>query len=412
LYNIRIGEIYMARDRYSDDQTIEIVGDTKTLFVKDNIDVERDVNVGGELTTVDLIVNGTFTAGSGTGDLEVSGDLSTNHIHNIGSDDLLIETHSGADLDLTSDEDLHIEADDFLSIDAGSIHLTARETGGGPASTVRLSVEGQQSFLIFADIAAGEEYIQALGDRDNDYVFRIQNNSTDSNADGLEIKLRTVTPGTSNSFIKFQTEAVSGDELRGNIRGSASTSSGVFVSRHSGGLQFAERADAESAVLADSAGDVQYTSGNSDYGEWIEAGNPSEWLEDGESPNEGECWRLGLLEGTVVYVRDGAFYKEAPGTPMVVTLRSIVVGNERGSREGQIGEILSFIGQVPVFVNGPVKSGDYLVASGKEYCTPVSPLEITFSDYLKTVGMAWGSSDKEGPTMVLAAIGKKSFVAE
>lgn len=59
----------MPKDRYSNDHTIEVVGGTQTVIIKDNLTVEDNLTVGG-----DIVSTGVLRTDSG--DLNVPGDLS------------------------------------------------------------------------------------------------------------------------------------------------------------------------------------------------------------------------------------------------------------------------------------------------------------------------------------------------
>ena len=67
----------MQRDRYSADKTIEIVGGTKTLTIKDNLDVISDLSAG-KVEATDSSKTSSF-AGSVEigGDVNISGEFST-----------------------------------------------------------------------------------------------------------------------------------------------------------------------------------------------------------------------------------------------------------------------------------------------------------------------------------------------
>jgi hypothetical protein len=158
------------------------------------------------------------------------------------------------------------------------------------------------------------------------------------------------------------------------------------------------------AVGAGHRGNVCYETGNGDYGEWLVAGDVTEWYPDDdwmESDTLGKSGEaMGLPEGLIVYVREGHFFRKGPGTAMVVTNRAAVVGNANpmlnpevyGYPEGKNppAEVLSFIGQLPVLTIGPAKSGDYLVPiEGDNYCRAIPEDEITFAEYRKVVGTVW-----------------------
>jgi hypothetical protein len=159
--------------------------------------------------------------------------------------------------------------------------------------------------------------------------------------------------------------------------------------------------------LLDAQGDAQFISGNADYGEWLPIGDKDEWPADEGVDTDAffeEHKRFGLPEGMVVWIREGQIWKSEGGTPMVVTCRAIMVGNDRDSELP--GEVVSFVGQVPVVTFGPVSNGDYLVPLGN-HCVAVSPDSVSFSEYRSAIGTAWASSSEEEYHRVLCAIGKK-----
>lgn len=259
----------------------------------------------------------------------------------------------------------------------------------------RITLGSDDDSVTFEIINSGPRFV-FTGDKDsNNGIVQIHNSSNDSTADGLNVKLGMVNPDNTNTFIKFDDK---NDNTRGRIRGS-----------NAGGTHFLQT-DGSGEPTADvgSAGDVVYASGNADFGEWVSVGEISEWgLNDEQVKNLQDKFSFGLPEGYVVYVRNKAFYREAPGTPMVVTHSAVIAGNEKD--ENSIGEILSFIGQVPVIVEGKVSSGDFLIPTGSYFCTAKSPDQISFQEYLSVIGTAWEdkADDKEG--RVLCAIGIKSI---
>ena len=155
------------------------------------------------------------------------------------------------------------------------------------------------------------------------------------------------------------------------------------------------------------SGDVAYISGNNDFGEAILAGDVDEWKPEIQTVPENNI--LGLSEGMVVFVRDGKFWRSGPGTPMVVTNRAVLIGNSCEEIESSPYEILSFIGQVPVWIKGSCKSGDYLVPTEENCCVAIDPDDITFSQYKRAIGTAWEASEFEidSYNRVLCAIGIK-----
>ena len=169
---------------------------------------------------------------------------------------------------------------------------------------------------------------------------------------------------------------------------------------------------------------AQYVSGGADYAEWIECGDPSEWsdifsVEDYEAFVESRrgTGLLGLPEGIIVFVRDDGvssagmsqFYKSGPGRPMVVTGRAMIVGNEVAEVESEklLGAQVSFIGQVPVIVEGPCSQGDLILPTEGNICKAVPQDIVTFEQYRSAVGTAFGSKSGEGTSAVIVGIGVK-----
>jgi hypothetical protein len=96
---------------------------------------------------------------------------------------------------------------------------------------------------------------------------------------------------------------------------------------------------------------------------------------------------------------------EYNGSAYVVSSKETAafVGNDKFSNENSI--LVTFAGQVPVRVTGPVEVGDLLVDNGDGTARAVSPSGATVSDYLGKLGIAQESGS--GGT-VLAAIGTTS----
>ena len=222
----------------------------------------------------------------------------------------------------------------------------------------------------------------------------------------------TTNPGDGYYYVRFYSDS----STMGSIRGTDASTDPVFYSWHSSNFEYCERSsdstsgDATTSVTAQAIGHVKYVSGGADYGEWMQAGDVDQWKPYTEGLNEGRS-TLGLPEGLIVYVRGGKFYKSPGGTAMVVTHRAIVVGNEvEGKWPKSEGQVLSFIGQVPVFVKGPCSDGDYLIPHETEdgAARAVAPGAIEFSQYQQAIGTAWGAAEAhDGVTLVLCAVGKK-----
>ena len=261
-------------------------------------------------------------------------------------------------------------------------------TGGGYNSTYQFSVDG---------LSDSVGAIAVISDRSGPSTVKL-----------LELNMFKV-PSNSDYYVQFTGWQSGGYDIYGSIRGTDTTSDTVFYSWHSGIPMIAATAGSLS-VTAQAVGHVKFVSGGADYGEWIQAGNPEEWNLYFSNGRARSDTHMGLPEGLVVYVREGKFYRSPGGTPMVITNRAIVVGN---LKEGQWPvdecEVLSFVGQVPVFCLGFCADGDLLIPSEEEpnAVVAVDPEACTFAQYKRAIGTAWSSSEIDEIKMVMCAIGKK-----
>jgi hypothetical protein len=164
-----------------------------------------------------------------------------------------------------------------------------------------------------------------------------------------------------------------------------------------------------------SKGDISFQSGGADYGEWLEVGNILEWGFTAEQAMNSikslgsDPPLLGLLEGVIVRIRDGKIWKDGPGRAMPITCRSCIIGNASAIsvEDGTAGEIVSFIGQLPIFVKGLAKQGDYIIPGPTGYGLAVSSDDITFEQYKSAIGTIWEDKDKEEIFRILCAVGIK-----
>ncbi|QNJ97292.1 autotransporter outer membrane beta-barrel domain-containing protein [Constantimarinum furrinae] len=138
---------------------------------------------------------------------------------------------------------------------------------------------------------------------------------------------------------------------------------------------------------------VEYSSGNGDYAEWLERLDPKEFLSAGD----------------IVAVRGGKITRDLSNVEqiMVVSHRPIILGNTPEKERTYLGNNVAFMGQVPVKVLGPVRSGDYIVANKEVsgYGIAVSPNKMTSELFILSVGRSWDENLAEGPKMVNTVVG-------
>lgn len=131
------------------------------------------------------------------------------------------------------------------------------------------------------------------------------------------------------------------------------------------------------------SGGVTYGSGGADYAEYLKRENPSEKMQAGQ----------------IVGIRGGEISLDTEDAEqlMVISMMPIVLGNLPAKEEDiDLYEKVAFLGQAPTFVVGQVKSGDYIIPSGKNdgYGLAVSPSDLRLEHVSQIVGRAWEDGDE------------------
>lgn len=400
-----------TRNIYHGDHSIIAKGGTLTLE-GDNVTIVGTPSFAdATLTEATITTLNTTNIDADGGALTLDGSTHGITITTSTGDITLQTTGTEGDIAIDSFDDIAITADDNITIYAtGNLDMSGADFVyvKGDSNAAFLLINSTGLFLTNASQSGGnfhllpdtEVEVLATNQGDGSYsqVLKVQNEWDDAQADGMVVLLEPNALSSTNVFVRFSKD---GDvtNTAGRIRGPANGSDVAFQ---------ADGGDGGGAV--NSTGDVVYASGASDFGEWIEAGDINEWGISQERLNSlsPDNPSIGLPEGWVCYVRGQKFFKEGPGTPMLVTRSALLVGNER-DREDYYGEVFSFSGQISVVVKGEVRSGDLLIPSGSHYCTAVSPENITFDQYKRVIGTAWeDSTEGEEYSRVMAAIGVKN----
>jgi len=138
---------------------------------------------------------------------------------------------------------------------------------------------------------------------------------------------------------------------------------------------------------------VEYASGNGDYAEWLQREDYGEYI----------------TAGDIVAVKGGFITRDLTNAEqiMVVSHKPIILGNTPQKEKVHFGNNVAFMGQVPVKIVGPVKTGDFIVATTtvKGYGIAVSPDHMTAEDFKRTVGRSWDENLNDGPKMVNTVVG-------
>ena len=148
-----------------------------------------------------------------------------------------------------------------------------------------------------------------------------------------------------------------------------------------------------SAALSYNDIGVVYSSGNGDYAEWLERVDANE----------------NISTGDIVGVIGGKITKDLTNAEqvMAVSHQPIVLGNIPAEGKNYLGNNIAFMGQIPVKIMGPVKTGDYIVGKGdiKGFGVAISPDEMTLEDFKHAVGRSWEANSNNGPKMVNTVVG-------
>jgi hypothetical protein len=378
-------------DRYSDDHKLSLSAgklltiDAEDIFFTGDI---GDTSINGELSVSgEIIANGGITRGA---DLDIYTTGFTSSITLTSSRDVNID--SSFDIFINASDDFRVDAVDEVDIYAGGVMTLNSD------STIHMHTGF--SGVNQTSISLSSFGMKVYGALSSTYIADIVNESTDPGAEGLMVRTLTESPNSSTRYVTFAKGAAK--TITGLIRGASTDTSAAFLSAGTSGdtIAYGQTSD---LVEVNVTGDCVFVSGSADYGEFIKCGDINEWPVSKQDGNK----YIGLPEGYIVYVRNQAFYKEGPGTPMVVTHRSIIIGNERAG-DDSAGQVLSFIGQVPVFVIGPVNSGDLIIPTCNFYGKAISPNNIVFSQYIRAIGTAWESSDKDDVKRIMCSIGVKN----
>lgn len=138
---------------------------------------------------------------------------------------------------------------------------------------------------------------------------------------------------------------------------------------------------------------VEYTSGNGDYAEWLERLDKNELISAGD----------------IVAVKGGKITKDLKGAEQIMAVSSnpIILGNTPAEGKNYLGNVIAFMGQVPVKILGPVSTGDYILGQSNTpgYGIAKHPNQMLIEDYKNAVGRSWANDLTEEPKMVNTVVG-------
>lgn len=297
---------------------------------------------------------------TGSGRLGIGTDTPSSMVHIVqASPTVRVEASSGNPmLVLASDSEtqLYHNSDGSAHLHNGPYHCT---TWYHDRFGVNLSGDLPSTFLhVRGSLDESAEQLTA-------HVALIENASSGSSADVLALRIAG-TAGDGHNFITF----FDGSGALGRIERSGTTaadnpaSGGSFLRLLSGGADFAECLPRRDAATPIGAGRI-----------------------------------VGVRRGQVSLDTEGA------DALMVTTDRAVVVGN--AIRDAEASEMVAFVGQVLVDVDGPVASGDFILPSGRSDGTgrAVHPDLLSPAEAGRVVGRAWGDSPAPEQGRVCMAVG-------
>jgi len=245
-----------------------------------------------------------------------------------------------------------VGGDGFQVADAGGHGLFVGNAGG---SGIRVNNADGYSLDIQGD-KRGLASVQ-------NHIARLQNFNSESGADVLALKVNEVDdPGDNSNFITF---------FKGGPDNSTSNALGAIEGNGSGGVTFK-------------------TSG-ADFAEALTQIRQDEIIQPGDV--------VGVYNGRISLQTKGA------DQVMVITDRPAIIGNHGPEKDSLVTSNVSFIGQVPVRVQGPVQSGDWLVQSGIGDGTA---RVLNIGDYQSgdhVIGQAWETIYEDGIHKINVVIG-------
>lgn len=278
-------------------------------------------------------------------------------------------------------------------VDAGRFGLFISDAD---SDAIRIAEANANGILIQSSNQTGISINDAVGSglvighTGNDGVF-VANADSDglrvANADGYAARLEGEKVGSAqvrNHITRiFNRHPGSGGDvlaLQVNNHGDVDHTSN-FITFFKGGTE-TTLSNAIGAIEGNGSGGITFKTSGADFAETLSQIDPSESIHPGDV--------VGVYAGKISLQTKGA------DQVMVITDRPAILGNSSEQLENTNSGNVSFIGQVPVRVQGPVKSGDWLVQSGKgDGTAKVMDVDDLSAEHM-IIGQAWEHiSDRE-----------------
>jgi hypothetical protein len=138
---------------------------------------------------------------------------------------------------------------------------------------------------------------------------------------------------------------------------------------------------------------VVYGSKGADYAEYMPKMNPAEMF----------------LKGEIVGIHGGKISKKTQEADQILAISSnpLILGNLPDSAAMTTFEKVAFLGQVPVYVKGPVAIGDYIIPSGRNdgIGKVIKPGSLTAKAASNVLGKAWSEHQGNDLAVINVSIG-------
>jgi hypothetical protein len=274
--------------------------------------------------------------------------------------------------------------------DTGTILVLSQQTAAATGPVLQIQNAGSGPSIQSANNASG---FNAVGQS-----LSIAGGQGTGTGAGGSINLQIVKPGSSGSSLNttlstvFTLSGSDGSALFKNATNGAtafqiqsSTAAAAFIVSTNNVSTGYNAANATLKVAADSgtsrsinaAGTVNAS--GADYAEWIP------W--SGEKP----------VPGTIVDYQGSKMVVSSPHT-------AAFIGNDAISDQDH-ANLVTFTGQVPVRITGPVHAGDYLVPGADGTAHGVSPASASLGDYVAKVGTALADSTTDAVQALVSGPG-------
>ena len=209
-------------------------------------------------------------------------------------------------------------------------------------------------------------------------IARIENNTVSGGSEILRLSFNNILfPSSIDKFITF--------------RGANGELGSIKVAEGSA-LQLSRRSLRKNEVLSFiQRPGVYFESSGADYAEYIPKKNGTEKITAGDI--------VGVSEGL------SSLNTLNADRCMIVSMKPVVVGNSPGPDVTGYA-LVSFIGQVYVNLVGPVKSGEYIIPSGRNDGTgiAISSNQVSNSNFQSVVGQAWETSEQTEKRLIKVGI--------